>query len=203
MNNKVLYNPFKYIAGWESLLAGIAVLLATSVIGYYSHINFPDLISVKTTEGIPFYILLIENGSNWLVLSILLYVVALIFSPSSVRAVDIFGTQALARFPYLLAAITGFSGSIDKFGHYTVWNFLHMGEPVEITSGEITLAIVLLILNILFSVWMVALMFNAFKISANMKGTKLTVSFIIAIVVSTILTAVITSYFYNPSIPLP
>ena len=108
--SKYLFNPFRYIAGWESMAAGILVLLATSVIGYYSHIHFPDIISVKTNPGIPYYVLLVENGLNWLVPSIVLYLAALIFSSSSVRVVDVFGTQALARAPYLIAAFTGFSG---------------------------------------------------------------------------------------------
>jgi hypothetical protein len=192
--NKIL-NPFKYIAGWESLAAGIVVLFATAGIGYFSHIHFPDLISVKTNPGLPFYILIIQGFSNWLVMSILLYLAAVIFSPSSVRGIDIFGTQAMARFPYILAALSGFSGLLDKFGRYLMWSALNSGEPVKISSVELIIAVMLLMVTMVLTIWMIVLMFNAFKISANLKGVKLIVSFIVAVIASTIITGMISTYF--------
>jgi len=201
--NKYLFNPFKYIAGWESIAAGIAVLLLTSGIGYFSNIHFPDVISVKTTSGMPFYVLLIQGFSNWLVFSTLLYIAAKIVSSSSVRAVDVFGTQALARFPYIFAALTGFSESITKFGNYMIWNALHIGDPVQISSGETMFAVLLLLISILLTIWMIALMFNAFKISANLKGSKLVVIFIVAIIVSILITGLASNYLLKPYLTMP
>jgi len=201
--SKNLFNPFKYIAGWESLAAGILILLATSVIGYYSHIHFPDILSVKTNPGIPYYVLLAENGLNWLVPSIILYIAAVIFSSSSVRFIDILGTQALARAPYLLSAFIGFSGSIDKFGQYTMWKTLNIGTPVVMSSGEILLAITLMLFLILSTIWMVVLMYNAFKVSANLKGSKLTIAFIVAMVLSTAITAIAIYQLFGNHFPLP
>lgn len=201
--SKYLFNPFRYIAGWESLAAGVLVLLCTSVIGYYSHIHFPDIISVKTNPGIPYYILLVENGLNWLVPSIVLYIAALIFSSSWVRVVDVFGTQALARAPYLIAALTGFSGAIDKFGQYTLWKSLNIGDPVVMSTGEIMLAVTLMLFMILSTIWMVVLMYNAFKVSANIKGSKLTIVFIVAMVISTAITAFAIYQLFGSHFPLP
>jgi len=201
--SKYLFNPFRYIAGWESLAAGIVALLVTSVIGYYSHIHFPDLISVKTNPGIPYYVLLFENAINWLIPSILLYLSALIFSQSSVRVIDIFGTQALARAPYLIAAFTGFSGTLDKFGRYTLWKSVNIGDPVVMSTGEIMLAITLLLFMILATIWMIALMYNAFKVSANMKGPKLIILFIVVMVLSTAITGFTTNHFFGSYLPNP
>lgn len=201
--SKYLFNPFRYIAGWESLAAGIVVLLATSVIGYYCNIHFPDLISVKTNQGIPYYVLLFENTINWLAPSILLYVAALIFSQSSVRAIDIFGTQALARAPYLIAALTGFSGTIDKFGRYTLWKSVNVGDPVVMSTGEIMLAITLLLFMVIATIWMITLMYNAFKISANIKGPKLIILFIVIMVLSTAITGLTTYHLFGNHFPMP
>lgn len=197
-----LTNPFKYIAGWESLAAGMGVLLLTTVIGYFSHIHFPDVISVKVAYGIPFYVLLLQGASNWLVVSLLLYISALLFSRSSVRIIDIFGTQALARFPYLLAALTGFGGLLDKFGKYMIYYALHTGEPVQMSTPEIALCVFLILFTILLTVWMIALMFNAFKVSSNMKGEKLIISFIVVITGSIILTGLVSSQILKVVLPL-
>ncbi len=195
--NKYLFNPFRYIAGWESLGAGILVLIITSVIALYSHVHLPDLISVKTTPGLTIDLLLVQNFSNWLVPSVLFYLVALVFSKSEVRAVDVFGTQALARFPYLLAVFSGFSGALNKFGSYMLWYGLQIGDEVQITSFEITLAIALILFLTLLTVWMVALQFNAFKTSANLKGAKLIVSFIVIFIASIVLTGIISNYLLH------
>ncbi|HNW51063.1 MAG TPA: hypothetical protein PKH79_08275 [Prolixibacteraceae bacterium] len=201
--SKYLFNPFRYIAGWESLAAGVIALLATSVIAYFSHIHFPDLISVKTNPGIPYYVLLFENTINWLVPSILLYLSALIFSQSSVRVIDIFGTQALARAPYLIAALTGISGTIDKFGKYTLWKTVNVGDPVVMSTGEIMLAITLLLFMVLATIWMIALMYNAFKVSANIKGPKLIIPFIVVMVLSTAITGFATYHLFGNLFPMP
>jgi hypothetical protein len=189
-----LFNPFKYIAGWESLFLGLAILLTTAVVGYFSQIHFPDLISVKTIHGLPFWVIAVQSVSNWFILSLLLYLAALILSPSSVRIIDVFGTQAMARFPYLLAAFTGFSGSIEKFGQYMLWSALHTGDPVQISTGEMTAAIILILASLLLTIWMITLMFNAFSVSTNLKGAKLIVPFIVLVITSIIVTGFISSW---------
>lgn len=194
---KFLINPFRRIAGWEALGAGISVLLATAVVGHFSHTHFPDLISVKVSGELPVSFLILQSFSNWLIVSILLYLFSLFLSSSSVRIIDIFGTQALARFPYLLAAFTGFSGSVEKMGKYILWKNLQIGNPVDISTSEMSLAVVLIVLTLLITIWMITLMVNAYKISANLKGTKLVVSFIISAIASVILSGLISNYFIH------
>lgn len=178
---KKLFNPFVYIAGGKSLLIGIAILLATSLIGYMSGTHFPDVLSVKIGYSSKLVYYVAQGIVNWLSISVLLYIFALVLSKSSVRLIDIFGTQALARYPYFIAGLFSFSPSMLEFSSYLGWTFLHYGEPVEISNLSMVIAIVLIVLTIAITVWMVALMFNAYKLAANLKGAKLIVSFIVAI----------------------
>ena len=159
---KKFINPFEYIAGVNSLGLGILILLLTSVIGYFSNTHFPDLISVKV------------------------YLAAIIFSKSSIRLIDIFGTQALARSPYLFASLVGFSNSMNTFGRYLVWTYMKQGEPVDITTFQIIIALMLTVFVILLTIWLIILMFNAFKVSANLKGIKLSIIFIVVLIISMI-----------------
>jgi len=193
---KKLINPFIYIAGVPSLITGILIILLTSVIGYYSNTHFPDVISVKTAQGLKICYLIIQGFSNWLVLSIVLYLAAVIFSKSSVRVVDIFGTQALARFPYLFASFIGFSGSIDRFGKYVLWTYLQKGEPVILSDSTMIFAIILIVITIMLTVWLITLMFNAFKVSANIKGIKAIILFVVSLIISIGLTNLISKYLF-------
>jgi len=190
---KKLLNPFVYIAGSYSLLIGLLIIFCTSVIGYYSNIHFPDILSVKTGPSYPVSYYILQSIANWMIISTILYLFAVVFSKSKIRLIDIFGTQALARYPYLFAALTGFSNTMDKFGRYILWQLLEQGEPVVMSAGAITLAIVLIIFTLFLTIWMVALMFNAYKIASNLKRGKLIITFITSLILAIVLSAFINS----------
>jgi len=192
-----LINPFNYIAGAKSLLIGLAMIFITSLTGYYSNTFFPDILSVKTGVELTFKVSLLFNIVNWLSISLLLYIASLIFSKSSVRFIDLFGTQALARSPYLLATLLGFSKSINRLGEYFLWKYLSIGEPTDISSLEMTIAVVLLTLIVIISIWMITLMYNAFKVSSNIKGGKSVTIFIIVFILSIILSAFVNNLIFN------
>ncbi len=194
---KKLINPFNYIAGTKSMIFGLAIIFITSLTGFYSNTFFPDILSVKTGVELTFIDSLLFNIVNWLSLSLLLYIASLIFSKSSIRFIDLFGTQALARSPYLLAALLGFSKSINRLGEYFLWKYLSIGEPTHITPYEMTIAVVLLTLTVIIAIWMVTLMYNAFKVSSNIKGGKSVTIFIIVFILSVILSAIANNMIYN------
>lgn len=195
----ILFNPFRYIAGIRSLIFGILILLTTAVVAFFSHTHFPDLISVKIGANFPFGYFVLQGLVNWLVFSIILYLLSLIFSSSSLRIVDVFGTQAMARFPYLIAAFLSFPGSLDKFGKYIMWSTLHYGDEVHLSGLDMVVAITLMILSLLLTIWMIVLMVNALRVSANLKGTKLTTVFLIAFISSVIITVVVNRLILLPT----
>jgi len=186
MKNK-LFNPFIYIAGTKALIIGLLAIVTATFIGFYSRTHFPDAISVKVSYHFPFLYFLIQGFVNWFVVSIVLYLFAKVFSKSKVRIVDVFGTQAMARFPYFIAAFTGFSKSIKKFGDYLLYANLGIGNKVEISTFEMGMAIFLIVLTLLLTVWMITLMYNAYKVSANLKSTRLVLTFIAGLILSIIL----------------
>jgi hypothetical protein len=192
--NKTIFNPFKYVAGAKSLILGILIILITAYIGFLSHTHFPDLIAIKSCSDFPVWYFVLQSLSNWLVFSIILYLCAIVVSTSSIRVIDIFGTQALARFPYLIASFIGFSDSMNKFVKYILWSSLKIGVPNSLSTSSAVIAVSLMILTVLLMIWLIVLMYNAFKVSANLKGTKSIVLFIIVFIVSIILTGYITKY---------
>jgi len=185
---KKLINPYKYLAGLKSLILGIAIILATSIIGYFSNTQFPDIISVKTCPDFSISYFILQGLLNWFILSTMFYIASMIISKSKVRPIDIYGTQALARFPYLLASCIGFSSALNDFSKYLQWTLLKQGEPIEISSIQIVIAILILVFSLILTIWMITLMFNAFKVSANLKGNRLVFSFIIVMILSIVLT---------------
>ena len=185
-------NPFRYLAGGYALIIGVSIILITSVIGFFSQTHFPDVISVKIAPAFPLKYYILQGLMNWLVLSAVFYLLSVFFSKSRVRFIDVLGTQSVARFPYLLAALTGFSNAMSRFGDYILYEIMDKGEPVVLGSWAFSSAIALIVFIILMTIWLVVLMYNAFIVSANLKGPKSIFLFI-----GGLITAILISAFLN------
>lgn len=191
MKTNKLFNPFVYIAGTYSLILGVLIILLTSIICFFSNTHFSDIISVKTGPQYHLYYYIVQNFMNWIVISLVLYVIAIFFSKSRVRIVDMFGTQALARTPYVLVALIGFSDSMDDLGKYILWHFMQIGESTELGLLAMIIAITLVIFTLLLSIWLVALMYNAFRVSANLKGIKSILLFVVGLIVAILISSLL------------
>lgn len=185
-----LFQPFKYIAGAKALMWGIIVMLLTVFVSYYSHIHFPDIVSVKTGPSQSFFYYAAQIISNIVIVSGIMYIMALIFSTSSVRMIDLLGTQSLARAPYLFATLTGFSDSLDQLGQFLIQVATQTHTPFVLPLKTITVAIGLLLFTLLMTIWMIALMYQGYKVSTNIKGSPLVITFIASLLLSSILSGV-------------
>ncbi len=177
-----LFNPFKFIAGYQALLIGLAAILLASLIGSLSNTHFDGVLDVHTGLQAPLWFFLSEGLINWISLVIPLFFFGLIISRSSFRTIDVIGTQALARFPYLISAIAFLpvayaSGGEDLTAKLMAGGFSAIATPALL----LTLGLAILV-AILMIIWMVALMYRAYAVSCNIRGPKAIVTFIISLI---------------------
>jgi len=113
-----------------------------------------------------------------------MWVTGLIVS-KNFRFIDILGTMTLAKAPFLLLAI---------FGYFTTAPDMNaiMKDPYVILQS--TSFVIMMILTLPVMVWSITLMFNALKISCDLKGSTLTVAFIIGLFVSEIIAKILIHY---------
>jgi hypothetical protein len=202
-DSRIWYNPFNYIAGEKALAAGLLIILLTSVTGTFSGIWFPGILDIKISYSGTFSDHLLISLLMWIILVAVLFATGLVLSSSRIRLIDMAGTLALARAPVLIAAITGFFGVTERVLLYWVNRILGGMDgfilpeqtleklPDVVYPWETTLAIVLLMLQLLVVIWMVALMYNAFRVSANLKGMRAGVGFAIALLTAQIISNVL------------
>ncbi len=174
---KWLFNPFVHLAGAKALFIGWAFMALTAVIGFYSHTHFDGAIDVHTGRVTPIAIHIIEQVVAWASLVLFFYIGGLIFSNSKIRLIDVAGTVALARWVMIFPAIIGFGISAPGAIPKTTEDALKLITPQLILFGLLVMA---------FSIWMIALMYNAFSVSCNMKGGKATGVFIGGLVLAEI-----------------
>jgi hypothetical protein len=186
-----LFNPFYYIAGGKALAIGIVVMLITGLSANLGRARFNGLLDFHIDlQAQPFWINISEILISWLVFSCLLLVSGKIVSKSRVRFIDVFGTQALARFPYLLASMIAFIPATHRFIQKLATDL----TALERFSPDMIPFIVAIIFVLLMLAWMVTLMYRAFSISCNITGKKAISVFIAALIVGEILSRVVLHY---------
>ena len=87
------------------MIIGVIIILITGYLSFLSNIRFIGLISFHNRPLSPVLNCLLDGLISWLIISLLLLIAGKIISKSRFRIVDVIGTQALARSPYLLLAL--------------------------------------------------------------------------------------------------
>jgi hypothetical protein len=161
---KWLFNPFRYIAGWTAFFWGWGIMLLTAVVAYYSETHFDGAIDAHTGASFPFWLSLAEPLIDWGSV-VLFFAIGGWLITTRFRLIDLAGTAALARAPLVFCAVIGFVippfTGIKNIGPATIL----LGLP---EAG--------------FSIWMIALLYQGFTISCNIKGGKAVAAFIIALI---------------------
>lgn len=178
--NTWLLRPFTYIAGSKALLTGWLVMLATSVVAYFSKTHFDGAIDAHAgATGMPYFIYLLEALIAWGCMVLACYAAAAIFARTSFRLIDIAGTLALARSPLLIIALINFA-------------MPPLENPLDIDPTVIILALI----SLPFFIWMLVLMYQGFSVSANMKGNEAVIIFILALIVAEVISKVLISFTF-------
>lgn len=178
---KWFFNPFVFIAGWQALGLGFLLMAFTCVIAFFSKTHFDGVIDAHFGSSFPIEVAVFEQINAWLISVIVFYSAGLILSKSKIRLIDVAGTMALARAPMLAVAIIGFVP------------VLHRLPTANNLAGIAIWSLILL----LFSIWMIALMYNTFTISCNLKGSKAISGFIVSIILAEVISKLIFQQVYT------
>jgi len=175
-----MINPFTRIAGWQAFGLGLVFVIFMGIIGSYSNVSFNGALDVHFVQHMTlissFSLLAIDIIS----LVLVMWIAGLILS-KGFRFIDILGTMTLAKAPLIIIAFAGyFNHSIDQ--NKIPEHPLEMFQSISF--------IVLIILSIFITIWNVTLIYNAFRISCDVKGSKSTVAFIIGLLVAEVVSQI-------------
>lgn len=182
-----LFNPFYYVAGVKALIIGLIVLVLTGVFAFFSHVRFDGLLDFHMAlPPVPLWVNIAENLFSWLLFSILLLLAGKIISKSRPRCIDVFGTQALARLPYLFVSLAALIPGTRRFARELVAGRASLDQ----LSVDMAVFILVVVLGLLMLVWMIVLMYRAFAVSCNVSGKAATLTFIVALIVGEVISKV-------------
>jgi hypothetical protein len=185
-----LFNPFQFIAGGSTLLLGLIIMLVSAFSGSLSNAHFDGVLDLHIGKAAPLWFFTTEVLIDWLCLSIVLLITGLIVSRSSFRIIDCFGTQALARAPYLFAAVAVLPQGFTRFAEYLAFKAMQQTPANTIQSGDVLFFAIGAVVCLLMIIWMVVLMYRAYSVSCNVKGGKAIGSFIAGLIIAEVLSKV-------------
>jgi hypothetical protein len=180
---KFLYNPFVRYAGGQAVAYGIAISLLAAVLASVMCARFDGILDVHfVASPVSLSLALIDQGCNALTLSVVFYSMALAAGARHTRFVDIVGTLLLARAPFVFVPLLNATGTFSDLSRVAMAGALTQPEGLDL--GNLLFIIPLSLLMLLLVVWMVALMYHAYRVSTHLKSTRLVLSFIVAIILA-------------------
>lgn len=175
--------PFVYRAGLQIGIIGFIIMMVTAAIAAASRTHFDGIIDAHVGRHAPLWIYPAESLLNWLCTFLLFFLAGVLLSKSKVRWADMAGTMAYARLPMLFVAIIGFMIQQPPEHH----------DLAAVSLKTLAAGFIML----LFSVWMIVLMYQAFRISANIKGSRAIAGFIFTLIVAEVLSKYLFSILYS------
>ncbi|MCX6307903.1 MAG: hypothetical protein NTY32_03390 [Bacteroidia bacterium] len=179
----LLMNPFTRIAGWQAFSLGFIFIVLMGFIGASNGVVFDGVIDMHLFE------ITVQQSFLYLAvdlfcLVLVMWITGLIVS-KNFRFIDILGTMTLAKAPFLLLAIFGYFTTAPNMSEI-------IKDPYIILQS--TSFVLMMILSVPVMIWSIVLMYNALKISCDLKGSPLTVAFIVGLFVSEIIAKILIYY---------
>ncbi len=190
----ILLNPFRKVAGIKALLIGMACMGISAMLAVHFKARFDGVLDLHFSTTKHYLAPFTDHLQNWLVLSFMSGLIAFI-SGARPRVIDVLGTMAMARAPFILAPLLNLTGSMSRLAEG-----LEAGRQEDLSGileNEMLPLIFLGALAIVAVVWSVIWYYNAYKTFTNLKGNKLVLSFTAMIILSEVLSVYLIRVVFN------
>ncbi len=182
--------PFEKIAGIQALIWGLLGLIVSVFISYYSGFHYNGLLQYGPASNNALWVYVAEHFIVWLVPAIIFCIGGIVSSKSQIRFVDVFGTVIFAQLPFILMNLFNLLPPMQRLLHIDM-NL----SPMEMMKDPgFLVSISFSVFCLVFVIWILIWMFNALKVSCNLKGKFLWIWYAAGIIVGDIFCRIIISY---------
>jgi hypothetical protein len=186
-----LFNPFRYVAGAVALALGLAAILVSAAICYVVPVHFDGVLDVHFVRPGPAWLFVAEGISAWLCMALVLQVFGAMLAPTRFRFIDMLGTQAMARWPYLFIAAVSYPPGFSRVMAYLAEEAKEAQHTVTISNADIGITVVAVVVTIPAMVWTVLLMYRGYSVAAGIVETrKRVISFLVALMAAEVIAKV-------------
>lgn len=194
MKNKVklIVNPFIRIAGGQALIWGFLGLIVSTLLCWISGYHYHGLLHFGPAPNPAWWCYLAEHLIVWLIPALLFYLGGLFLSHSRIRVIDVLGTVLFAQLPLLGMNLISLLPAMRMMSQMN----MNMSPEEMLAQPYFILAMILTLLGLPFLILTLIWMFNALKVSCNLKQWKLWMVALIGIIGGDVLCRLLIEWLY-------
>ena len=194
MKNKVklIVNPFIRIAGGQALIWGFLGLIVSTLLCWISGYHYHGLLHFGPAPNPAWWCYLAEHLIVWLIPALLFYLGGLFLSHSRIRVIDVLGTVLFAQLPLLGMNLISLLPAMRMMSQMN----MNMSPEEMLAQPYFVLAMILTLLGLPFLILTLIWMFNALKVSCNLKQWKLWTVALIGIIGGDVLCRLLIAWWY-------
>ena len=194
MKNKVklIVNPFIRIAGGQALIWGFLGLIVSTLLCWISGYHYHGLLHFGPAPNPAWWCYLAEHLIVWLIPALLFYLGGLFLSHSRIRVIDGLGTVLFAQLPLLGMNLISLLPAMRMMSQMN----MNMSPEEMLAQPYFVLAMILTLLGLPFLILTLIWMFNALKVSCNLKQWKLWTVALIGIIGGDVLCRLLIAWLY-------
>ena len=194
MKNKVklIVNPFIRIAGGQALIWGFLGLIVSTLLCWISGYHYHGLLHFGPAPNPAWWCYLAEHLIAWLIPALLFYLGGLFLSHSRIRVIDVLGTVLFAQLPLLGMNLISLLPAMRMMSQMN----MNMSPEEMLAQPYFVLAMILTLLGLPFLILTLIWMFNALKVSCNLKQWKLWTVALIGIIGGDVLCRLLIAWLY-------
>ena len=194
MKNKVklIVNPFIRIAGGQALIWGFLGLIVSTLLCWISGYHYHGLLHFGPAPNPAWWCYLAEHMIVWLIPALLFYLGGLFLSHSRIRVIDVLGTVLFAQLPLLGMNLISLLPAMRMMSQMN----MNMSPEEMLAQPYFVLAMILTLLGLPFLILTLIWMFNALKVSCNLKQWKLWTVALIGIIGGDVLCRLLIAWLY-------
>ena len=194
MKNKVklIVNPFIRIAGGQALIWGFLGLIVSTLLCWISGYHYHGLLHFGPAPNPAWWCYLAEHLIVWLIPALLFYLGGLFLSHSRIRVIDVLGTVLFAQLPLLGMNLISLLPAMRMMSQMN----MNMSPEEMLAQPYFILAMILTLLGLPFLILTLIWMFNALKVSCNLKQWKLWTVALIGIIGGDVLCRFLIGWLY-------
>jgi hypothetical protein len=189
--SRFMLRPFEKIAGGRALLFGLIGIAISVALNYHSGEHYHGLLHYGPAPVSALWVYVAECLIVWLVPALLFYLCGVLLSKSRIRIIDALGTVAFAQLPLLVMNALAFTTPMQDISNLDLAH-LTLTELIPYLQPMMWIGLIL----ILVMAWMLIWLYNALKISCNLKGSHLIIGYIATLLISDIITRLLINLMY-------
>lgn len=192
---KLLFNPFERYSEKQLVFIGITSTIIGSLMAIFFNARFDGILDLHFVEKIKIHEPIIDLLIDLFCLVLILFLIGRYINKKT-RIIDIISATLISKIPFYFLLFQNINNLSFKITDKLAKSLLTKNYSLEtITTSEMTYLFFCGIINLVLVIWSITLLFNGFKTATNAKNTKSIFLFIVAVILTEVVSKILISKF--------